>query len=79
MFYCSYNNTIGVFKVPSGGNGLYYFSTYLLVEDGHYAYFNIVVNDVLICSAYGDGELGGDHTQARCNVVVDVAEGKMKI
>ena len=68
-----------MFKVPPGGDGLYYFSTYLLVEDGHYAYFNIVLNDVIICSAYGDGELGGDQTQATCNAVVDVAGGKMKI
>ena len=79
MFCRRYNNTIGVFKVPPGGDGLYYFSTYLPVEDGHYAYFNIVVNDVIICSAYGDGELRGYQTQATCNAVVDVAEGKTKI
>ena len=65
-------------SVPPGGDGLYYFSTYLLVDLGELAYFNMVVNDVIFCSAYGDesSNSGSDYPQATCSAVVDVTEGK---
>ena len=67
-----------MFTVPPGGDGLYYFSTYLLISAGEYGIFNMVVNDVIICSAYGDenSNSGSDVPQATCSAVVDVAEGK---
>ena len=30
LFISSYDNTTGVFTVPAGGDGVYYFSTYLI-------------------------------------------------
>ena len=40
-FYCNYESSTGVFAVPPAGDGLYYYSTYLLIGGGEYAYFNI--------------------------------------
>ena len=65
-----------MFTVPSGGDGLYYFSTYLLIEAAEVAYFNIVVNNVIICTAWGDQSAGLDNPQATCSAVVYVTEGK---
>ena len=67
-----------MFTVPYGGGGLYYFSMYLLVDDSELAYFNIVVNDVIACTARGDHENNGDldSSQAMCSALVDVAAGK---
>ena len=80
MFYCSYDSSTGVFTVPPDGAGLYYFSTYLLVDSGEIGGFNIVLNDVIVCSAYGDesSNSGSDNPQATCSAVVDVTEGKEK-
>ena len=64
-----------MFTVPPGGSGLYYFSTYLLVNSGEWGYFNIVVNDVIVCTAYGDGESGPDWAEATCSAAMDVVEG----
>ena len=78
MFSYSYDSSTGVFTVPPGGEGLYYFSTYLLIDLGEYGVFNIVVNDVVFCTATGDEDtnFGGDLPQATCSAVVDVDEGK---
>ena len=51
--HCSYDNSTGVFTVPPGGDGLYYFSTYLLVIEGESGSFEIVVNDVVFCTNWG--------------------------
>ena len=77
-FSCSYDSSTGVFTVPNGGDGLYYFSTYLLVASGHYAHFNMVVNDVIVCTAYGDenSNSGADLPQATCSAVVEVSQGE---
>ena len=68
----------GVFTVPHGGEGLYYFSTYFLVQSGEAAVFNMVVNGVIVCTAYGDenSNSGSDYPQATCSAVADVVEGK---
>ena len=76
---CSYDSSTGVFTVPPGGDGLYYFSTYLLIDFGEVAVFNIVVNDVIVCSVYGDesSNSGTDNPQVTCSAVVDVTEGRV--
>ena len=65
-----------MFTVPPGGSGLYYFSTYLLVYGGEYGVFNIVVNDVIVCTAYRDSDTESEWAQSTCSAVMDVAEGK---
>ena len=77
LYHCSYDSSTGVFTVPPGGDWLYFFSTYLLVDNGEYGSFEIVVNDVVFCTSWGDHNiLGSDNPQTMCSVVVDVVEGK---
>ena len=68
-----------MFTVPPGGDGLYYFSTYLLVDAGELASFNMVVNDdVTICTAQGDhsaSEVDDDPPQAACSVMAQLNAG----
>ena len=39
----------------------------------------MVVNDVIVCTAYGDGVSGPDFPQATCSAVVEVTEGTVSI
>ena len=55
-----YSNETGVFTVPSGGDGLYYFSIYLAVESDEHGRFQMMLNSELLCSAVGDYDEGGD-------------------
>ena len=74
LFISSYNSTTGLFTVPPGGDGVYYFSLYLLVDDGEVATFDMRHNNNVICSAnpghnhHGDTDelcrRGGDSTPA---------------
>ena len=45
-----YDITTGVFTVPPGGDGLYYFSTFLTAESGESATFDMLLNGERICS-----------------------------
>ena len=51
IFIYSYDSTTGTFTVPPGGDGYYYFSTYLSVEEDEYASFNMEINGELLCTA----------------------------
>ena len=66
-----------MFTVPPGGDGVYYFSTFLLVDQGEFARFDIRLNDNLICAAQGDQSNNGDAdvSQAACGAVAEVSEG----
>ena len=73
--YCSYDSSTGVFTVPLVVMGCTIsplISWLSLVNGG---YFNIAVNDVIVCTAYGDGESGVDWAEATCSAVADVVEG----
>ena len=66
-----------VFTVPPGGDGVYYFSTYLLVQTGEWGHFEIRLNDNVICTAFGDQDNDGvDFAQCGCGAVISVVEGK---
>ena len=71
---------MGVFTVPPGGDGVYYFFTYLLVQPGEYSYFDMTLNDDVICTAYGDHNHNGtsDYAPGSCSAVVDVAAGDVE-
>ena len=66
-----------MFTVPPGGDGIYYFSTYVLVVPGEYAYIDMTLNDDVICSTRPDhsNNGAGDHVPGSCSAVVDVVAG----
>ena len=67
-----------MFTVPSGRDGVYYFSVYLLVEDGEYGNFDMMLNDDVICSTIPDHASNGanDYAPGSCSAVVDLVAGK---
>ena len=75
---CSYDSTTGVFTVPSGGDGVYYFSTYVLVDQGEAGRFDMRLNDDVICTTDPDhnNNGAGDFAPGSCSAVVDVVAGK---
>ena len=69
-----YNTTTGTFTVPPGGEGFYYFSVFLYVNDEEYVYFDIQINGHILCTAATDEEdtLNG---QAACSAATYATEG----
>ena len=63
--------------MPSGGDGVYYFSTYLLVDLGEFGRFDMQLNDDIICSTWPDHNNNGasDYAPGSCSAVVDVMAG----
>ena len=77
VFSCSYDSSTGVFTVPPGRDGVYYFSTYLQIFSGKYADFKMAVNDVIVCTARADHSHNGDNdtAQAARSAMGDIVEG----
>ena len=73
-----YNSSTGTFTVPSGGDGLYYFSVYLVTPGGEVAYFEIQINGQALCSAMADlnGSTVGDEAETACHGAADIVEGR---
>ena len=65
--------------MPSGGDGTYYFSTYILLQPGEFGHFNMRLSDDVICSTNPDHGSNGDndYAPASCSAVVDVVAGKI--
>ena len=77
IFFGSYDNTNGIFTIPPGGDGVYYFSTYLYVHGDEYAHFDMTLNGDVICTTRPDlnGSTGADYPSGSCSAVVDVVAG----
>ena len=76
LFISSYDSTTGVFTVPSGGDGVYYFSLYVLVDVGEWGRFDLILNDERICTILPDENHGGvDYPMGSCTAVIDVVAG----
>ena len=75
LFICSYDDTTGVFTVPEGADGLYFFSTYLLAPSTERSVFDITLNGVDLCAAYADDDVFGVYPQGTCTAIVWVTEG----
>ena len=56
LFDFRYDSSTGTFTVPSGGDGYYYFSTYIIVQADKYGLFNTEINGDLLCTAWGEAE-----------------------
>ena len=66
--------------VPPGGEGLYYFSIYLLVDSGERGQFSIRVNGQILCTAYGDDEeSSADAPQSTCSLLAQLTEGNSNL
>ena len=65
LFICSYDSTTGVFTVPPGGDGVYYFSMYLLVQIGEVGIFGMRLNDDVICDVFPDRFHSGEDNVER--------------
>lgn len=73
-----YDGNSGLFTVPSGGDGLYYFSTELLVESSQFNIFDININDENLCETIGDdNNQGSDYPHVSCSGVASLVEGKL--
>ena len=76
LFISRYDSTTGVFTVPPGGTGVYYFSTYLFVQAREFGRFDMRLNDDVICNTYPDhNTLSSDYPSGSCSAVVDVVAG----
>ena len=49
-----YDSTTGTFTVSPGGDGYYYFSTFLNLMGDEAVTFDVRVNGKLICTAYNE-------------------------
>ena len=66
-----------MFTVPPGGDGTYYFSSFVLVSPGELGSFDMRLNDDVVCTAFGDQNNNGvDYPQGGCGAVLSVVEGK---
>ena len=64
--------------MPPGGDEVYYFSVYLLVQYSEFGRFDMRLNDDVICTAYGDHDDGGfDYPSASCSAVMNVIAGNI--
>ena len=62
--------------MPTGGDGFYYFSTYLLVDSGEYGSFDIQINGETICTARNEQEqTTTDPGPATCSTVTYATQG----
>ncbi len=79
MFSYRYNSDTGFFRVPLGGNGTYYFSTFVLVRAGEMGKFEIKANGQELCRGLGDQNNSGvnDYSQAVCSGVANLQEGQL--
>ena len=62
--------------MPSGGDGFYYFSVYLLVHNGEYSRFDIWINGEVLCTVDGDQvSIPADDGQVACAAAAYAVEG----
>ena len=63
--------------MPHGGDGVDYFSVYLLGDEAEYGRFDMRLNDDVICTAAPDHHTSGDldFAPGSCSAVTDVIAG----
>ena len=67
--------------MPHGGDGVFHFSAYLLVEQGQTAVFDMMLNDEQICSAFPNHNSSGagDVVPASCSAVISVVADNVHV
>ena len=67
-----------MFTVPPGGDGVYYLTTYLLLQAGEFTTFDMRLNDDIICLANPDHDsVGSDSPSGSCSTAVNVVTGNL--
>ena len=71
-----YDSTTGRFTVPPGGDGYYYFSTYLLGDAREIGNFDIEINGNVLCIVRVEQQVDiADYPQSSCSAAILAAEG----
>ena len=70
-----YDETTGLYTVPPGGDGLYYFYTHLQFLPDEYSNFIIRLNGDDLCDVFEDND-NGDYGMSSCGAAVVLEEGK---
>ena len=66
--------------MPPGGDGFYYFSTYLLIHDGERGSFEVQFNGEVVCMAHSEQtDTTTDETNTSCGAIVYGTEGNEQI
>ena len=62
--------------MPPSGDGFYYFSTYLVVDDDEYGRFDMQLNEETICTAFADQtDTVNNDENTSCHAAAYVTEG----
>ena len=63
--------------MPSGGDGYYYFSVYLVGSHSEDVHFDMELNDDVICTSFLDQGNSGDldYPSASCSAIVNIVDG----
>ena len=71
----AYNVTTGLFTVPPGGGGLYYFYVHFVYASSEFARFNIYVNGQNRCATTESNLNSGDYASSSCSATAILQEG----
>ena len=62
--------------MPPGGDGFYYFSTYLLGLYAEYSFFDLIINGNVLCTVrLEQQETSGDFLQSACSAAIYAVQG----
>ena len=81
VFHSRYNEKTGMFTVPSGGDGLYFFSAHLVVNDKKWGHFTLRKNtDEILCGFLEDNRnsVNEDGTGS-CSTTTLLTAGKKRV
>ena len=74
----SYDTTTGTFTVPPGGDGYYYFSTYLLGFYSEFGVFDLQINEDVLCSVrLEQHQAFNDFLQSACSAATYAVQGTL--
>ena len=62
--------------MPPGGDGVYYFSTYLLGSPFEFGRFDVMHGEGIICTAWPDHHEIDDYASGSCSAAIYAVSGK---
>ena len=64
-----------MFTVPRDGDGLYYFSVFVVVNATEYGFFDMELNDNIVCTVEPIDDNGNNRVSSSCSAVVRATAG----